>query len=68
MQYLGTNLTLSGNTTWAPKASDMSMTVLRAANENVLEVETSDELFNGIHRNIDRAIKVCFPRRTETAH
>ena len=59
MQYLGINLTLGSDVTWAPKASDMSMTVIRAANEPAMEVSTSDQLFNSIHSNIDRSIKVC---------
>ncbi|KAL1607762.1 hypothetical protein SLS60_002698 [Paraconiothyrium brasiliense] len=57
MQYLGINLTLGSDIIWAPKASDMSMTVIRASNEQVLEASTSDKLFNGIHSNIDRSIK-----------
>ena len=59
MQYIGINLTLGSDVTWMPKASDMSMTVVRASNEHVLEASTNDELFNGIHSNVDRAIKVC---------
>ncbi|RYP21635.1 hypothetical protein DL765_002096 [Monosporascus sp. GIB2] len=52
MQYIGVNLA------WTPSASDMTGSVIRASNERVLEVSTSNELFNGIHRIIDRSIQV----------
>ncbi|RYP72462.1 hypothetical protein DL770_007964 [Monosporascus sp. CRB-9-2] len=51
MQYIGVNLT------WTPSVSDMTGSVIRASNERVLEVLTSNELFNGIHKIIDRSIQ-----------
>ncbi|RYP82234.1 hypothetical protein DL769_001728 [Monosporascus sp. CRB-8-3] len=51
MQYVGVNLT------WTPSASDMTGSVIRASNGRVLEVSTSNELFNGIHKIIDRSIQ-----------
>ncbi|RYP00449.1 hypothetical protein DL763_000801 [Monosporascus cannonballus] len=51
MQYVGVNLT------WTPSASDMTGSVIRAPNERVLELSTSNELFNGIHKIIDRSIQ-----------
>ncbi|KAF9873345.1 putative alpha-l-rhamnosidase protein [Colletotrichum karsti] len=50
-QYLGVNLT------WTPTASDLTAHVIRAANEPILEVETSNTLFNSIHELVDRSIK-----------
>lgn len=52
MQYVGVNLT------WTPLLSDMTGFVIRAANEPVLSVSTSNDLFNGIHKIIDRSIQV----------
>lgn len=46
------------NTTWEPQAEDMIAYVIRAANDKVSEVETSNTMLNSIHEIIDRAIKV----------
>ena len=53
MQYVSVNLT------WTPSALDMTASVIRAANEQVLSVSTSNNLFNSIHKIIDRSIQVC---------
>ncbi|KAH8896774.1 alpha-L-rhamnosidase [Thozetella sp. PMI_491] len=45
------------NTTWAPSLADMTGKVIRAVNEPVSFVSTSNPLFNKIHQIIDRAIK-----------
>ena len=50
-QFLGVN------TTWEPSLDDMVGYVIRAENEPVLSFSTSDQLFNDIHRIIDRSIK-----------
>lgn len=51
MQYLGVN------TTWEPSLDDMEGIVIRAANEPVLSVSTSMDLFNDIHTIIDRSVQ-----------
>ncbi|KAI9150700.1 bacterial alpha-L-rhamnosidase-domain-containing protein [Paramyrothecium foliicola] len=45
------------NTTWEPKPEDITAYVIRAANDKVSEVETSNTMLNSIHEIIDRAIK-----------
>lgn len=51
MQYLGVNAT------WEPSLDDMTGYVIRASNEPVLSMSTSSDLFNGIHKIIDRSIQ-----------
>ncbi len=54
------------NTTWTPSTSDMTGFVIRADNDQILETTTSNDLFNSIHKIIDRSIRVrAIPRRTE---
>lgn len=50
-QFLGVN------TTWEPSLDDMTGFVIRAANELVLNVTTSSDLLNNIHKMIDRSIQ-----------
>ena len=60
MQMLGINKTIGTNESypWPPPVSAFSATRIRASNENVLSVSTSNDLFNKIHRNIDNSIQV----------
>lgn len=58
MQMLGINKTIGTNeTAWPPPISAFSATRIRASNENVLSVETSNDLFNKIHKLIDNSIQ-----------
>jgi alpha-L-rhamnosidase len=52
MQYIGVNVT------WTPSVSDITGYAVRADNEQVLSFSTSNQLFNDIHRIIDRSIQV----------
>lgn len=45
------------NLTWTPRASDLTGHVVRAANQPILDVSTSNHLFNSIHGLVDRSIR-----------
>jgi alpha-L-rhamnosidase len=51
MAYLGVN------STWEPFLDDMGGVVIRAASEAVLSFEMSSDMFNHIHKIIDRSMQ-----------
>lgn len=59
-KFLDSDLRINGqvNSSVEPKLSDMTGLIIRAANQKVGEVETSNDLLNKIHNIIDRAIQV----------
>lgn len=51
-RYIGVNVT------WTPSVGDMTGSIIRASNDVVLQTSTSNDLFDGIHKIIDRSIQV----------